>query len=67
MPYLMSFDSSTEKLRELTQEEEHQVKFFNHQSTNARKNDNKTALVTYTVIRKGKTNEKLVESSKSSI
>lgn len=61
--YMMLFDPETEKLRELTQDEDTQVNFFNVQATNLRKNDKKTSLVTYTSIKtkqKEKTDEKRV-------
>jgi len=51
VPYLLSFDPINEKLRMLTQKEEQQIAFFNQQATNARKNDAKSNLVTYTVIK----------------
>lgn len=50
-PYTMYFDPSTERLRELTQQEDTQVDFFNKNATNERKKDRKTDLVTYTSIK----------------
>lgn len=48
--YLLFFDPETEHMRELTQDEEVSFQFFNSQATNARKQDRKTDLITYTTI-----------------
>ena len=50
VPYPMFFESETEMLRELTQDEEKSLDFFNKKATNKRKQDRKTDLVTYTKI-----------------
>ncbi len=50
VPYPMYFESDTEILRELTQDEEKSLDFFNKKATNKRKHDRKTDLVTYTKI-----------------
>lgn len=46
--YQMFFDPDTELLRELTQQEEVSVQYFMNRAANARKNENKTDIVTYT-------------------
>lgn len=50
--YALIFDSSTERLREMTQDEEKSFTYFNTQATNARKKDRKTDLLTYTSVKK---------------
>lgn len=45
--YQLHFDPTTERLREVTQEEEKALPFWVAQSTNARKQDRKTDVVTY--------------------
>lgn len=45
--YRLFFDSQTEHLRELTQNEEKAFDFFNNKATNIRKKDRKTDLVSY--------------------
>lgn len=45
--YQFFFDPDTEKLRELTQDEETSAKYWIEQATNARKNDKKTDIVKY--------------------
>ena len=54
--YRLLFDSETEHLRELTQQEEASFDFFNNKALNARKRDRKTDLVPYSSI-KWSTNE----------
>jgi KaiC/GvpD/RAD55 family RecA-like ATPase len=49
--YKMLFDPSTEKLRQLTQDEEKSFSFFLQKATNKRKQDRKTDLVEYVSIR----------------
>lgn len=49
--YTLMFDPSTEKLRTMTQDEEKSFDFFNQQSTNERKKDKKTDLLTYTSVK----------------
>lgn len=46
--YTLIFDPSTERLREMTQDEEKSFDFFNKQSTNLRGKDRKTDILTYT-------------------
>lgn len=48
--YLLFFDPNTERLREMTQEEETSFNYFNSQSTSLRKQDRKTDLLVYTTI-----------------
>lgn len=48
--YKLLFDPSTERFRELTQQEEKSFDFFNKQATNKRGQDRKTDLVTYVSI-----------------
>lgn len=57
VPYTLFFEPKTERLRELTQQEEKRLDWFNKTATNLRKNDRKTELVTYTTIREGGTND----------
>ncbi len=45
--YQLFFDPQTERLRELTQDEETSAKYFLSQATNLRKQDRKTDLVPY--------------------
>jgi len=45
--YQFYFDPSTERLREMTQDEETSAKYWVNQATNARKADKKTDIVTY--------------------
>lgn len=49
--YMMLFDSKTERLREMTQDEEVSFNFFNNTATSLRKLDRKTDLLEYTAIR----------------
>lgn len=49
-PYLVYFDSQTQLMREMTQDEEKSFTFFNSQATNLRQKDRKTDLVSYTKI-----------------
>lgn len=49
--YQVFFDPKTERIRELTQEEEVSAKYFVTKATNARKQDRKTDEVIYTTIR----------------
>lgn len=53
VPYRLYFDSNTEQVRELTQDEEASFDFFNKKATNKRKQDRKTDLVEYTSIKFG--------------
>lgn len=46
--YQVFFDPNTERLRELTQQEEVSVEYFMNRAANARKADKKTDLVSYT-------------------
>lgn len=48
--YLLSFDSSTGRMRELTQDEEKAFEFFNNKAVNKRKLDRKTDVLSYTSI-----------------
>jgi len=50
-PYMVLFDPKTELIRTLTQEEDSNLGFWVSQSTNKRKLDKKTGLVTYTSIK----------------
>ena len=45
--YQLFFDPQTERLRELTQDEEKSAKYFNNQATTARKRDRKTDIIEY--------------------
>lgn len=47
VPYFMAFDSSTEQMRDMTQEEKTSFNYFLPKATNKRKNDRKTELVAY--------------------
>lgn len=47
VPYILYFESGTERLREMTEKEEISFNFFNKQATNKRKEDRKTDLVSY--------------------
>lgn len=49
-PYVIFYDPNTQIMRELTQNEEKALDFFNSQATNLRKKDRKTDLVVYTKI-----------------
>lgn len=49
--YKVMFDPNTERLRELTQDEEISFKFFLSQATNKRKQDRKTDLVEYSSVK----------------
>lgn len=51
VPYSLIFDSQTELLREMTQQEEQSFKFFLNKATNKRKLDRKTDLVEYVSAR----------------
>lgn len=51
VPYLLYFDSHSEHLRELTEQEEISFDYFNKQATNKRKGDRKTDIVTYHSIK----------------
>lgn len=57
--YTLTFDPTTERLREMTQIEETQFNYFNQKATNLRKNDRKTDLLIYTSI---KTENKIDEN-----
>jgi hypothetical protein len=57
--YLLMFDSDTEHLREMTQDEETSFKFFNKTASNLRGQDRKTEVVSYTSVKWGKVNETL--------
>lgn len=48
VPYALLFDSKSEQLRELTQDEEKAFDFFNKQATNKRKMDRNSDVVKYT-------------------
>ncbi len=54
--YKMIFDPTTERLRELTENEEKSFPFFLNKATNIRKQDRKTDLVTYVSTKEGVTN-----------
>ena len=45
--YQLFFDPNTERLRELSQDEEKSAKYFNNQATTARKRDRKTDIIEY--------------------
>lgn len=60
VPYTLIFDPATERLREMTQDEEISFDFFNKQATNMRKRDRKTDVVTYTSARA----EKVVDQNR---
>lgn len=47
VPYYMYFDSETEQMRDMTQDEETSFKYFLPKATNLRKLDRKTELLTY--------------------
>lgn len=47
VPYYMFFDSNTEQLRDMSQDEETSFKFFLPKATNKRKADRKTEVLTY--------------------
>jgi hypothetical protein len=47
VPYYMYFDSETEQMRDMTQEEETAFKFFLPKATNLRKLDRKTDIIAY--------------------
>lgn len=47
VPYFMYFDSDTEQMRDMSQDEETSFKFFLPKSTNKRRADRKTELVQY--------------------
>jgi len=49
-PYYMYFDSNTELMRDMTQDEITSFNFFLPKATNKRKSDRKTELVTYTSV-----------------
>lgn len=51
VPYKMIFDPSSERLRDLTQEEEKGFRFWISQATNKRKADRKTDLVEYKSVK----------------
>lgn len=53
VPYRLYFDSNTEQVRELTQDEEISFDFFVGKATNKRKQDRKTDLVEYVSIKFG--------------
>lgn len=50
VPYYMFFDSDTEQMRDLTQDEETSFAYFLPKATNKRKIDRKTGLVAYTSV-----------------
>lgn len=66
--YQVFFDPNTERLRELTQDEETSAKFYLNQATNARKADRKTDLVPYQSrrIEEAPVNETIIESDRQS-
>jgi hypothetical protein len=53
--YKLVFDSETQKLRELTENEETAFSFFLNKATNKRKQDRKTELVEYVSVKPGGT------------
>jgi hypothetical protein len=60
--YQVYFDPTTERLREMTQDEEVSAKFYMNRATNARKADKKTDLVPY-VSRRVEANEESTDTS----
>lgn len=50
VPYIVFYDPETQLMRDLTQNEEKSLTFFNNQATNLRKKDSKKDLITYTRI-----------------
>lgn len=64
-PYKLMFDTTTEKMRMLTQKEDDSFTYFNSQATNKRKADRKTDVVEYTSVNwlKGDTGGDLSNSS----
>jgi hypothetical protein len=65
VPYYLYFDSESETLRDLTQNEEASFKFFLSKATNLRKLDRKTDLVEYkSVPYKEPLNEAKVDSDR---
>lgn len=50
VPYYMYFDSDTEQMRDMTQDQETSFKFFLPKSTNKRRADRKTDLVSYSSV-----------------
>lgn len=50
VPYYMSFDSDTERMRDMTQDEVTSFNYFLPKATNQRKLDRKTDLVTYQAV-----------------
>lgn len=53
-PYILLFDSETEGLRELTEDEDKSFTYFNSRATNLRKKDKKTDLVQYVSLKEVK-------------
>ncbi len=51
VPYSVFFEPETERVRELTEEEQKNIPFWVNQSTNKRKQDRKTELIEYTSIK----------------
>jgi len=47
VPYYLYFDSESEKLRDMSQDEETSFKFFINKATSKRKADRKTEILTY--------------------
>jgi len=64
--YRLFFDSTSEHLRELTQEEEVSFDFFNSKATNKRKQDRKTDIVPYKSIRWGNEKDGTAKNDKDS-
>lgn len=50
VPYFMAFDSETEKMRDMTQDEITSFNYFLTKATNKRKADRKTEVLTYTSV-----------------
>ncbi len=51
VPYYLYFDSESEQMRDMTQDEETSFKYFLPKATNKRKADRKTELLTYTSVK----------------
>jgi hypothetical protein len=60
--YALFYDPETQRMRDLTQDEEKSVAFFTNRATSLRKEDKKTALVTYTNL--GGINEATTQARK---
>jgi hypothetical protein len=50
IPYYLYFDSETEQMKDMTQDQETSFKFFLPKATNKRKSDRKTEIVSYTSV-----------------